>query len=321
MKNTRRILANLGITLKKPRIISSLIRNYIKLFLGNTVLRTIEIALTYKCQCRCMHCSAADLVDNKKKELDIKEIKRLIMQAKKDGAVHILFTGGETLMAKEKLLALLDFTRGNFITSIDTNGIMLDKKYAFELKKHGLDVACVSIDFMEEKEHDKFRDYDGCFKKAMDAVKLFRKNKIDVIISTLITKEKLHGGELYKILELAEKSDASVIFCLPILTGRFKGHDKEALDKIDMKKLEEVMKHPLARLCEENNYLFKGCAAGSEKIAVTLYGDVMPCSFIKERYGNIRQEKLRSILKRMRKKARYSKVNRGIKCLAAEKRE
>ncbi len=318
MKNTRRIFANLKITLKKPKIIARLIWNYIKLFSGKTVLRTIEIALTYQCQCRCMHCSAADLVDDGKKELKVKEIRDIIIQARKEGAVHILFTGGETLLAKEKLLTLLDFTKGDFITSIDTNGIVLDEKYARQLKDKGLDVACVSLDFTTEKEHDVFRNYAGCFKKAMNAIKLFRENKIEVIISALITKEKLHSGELYKILEFAEKSDASVIFCLPILTGRFKGCSENRLDKADMKKLEEVMKHPLARLCEENNYLFKGCAAGSEKIAVTLYGDVMPCSFIKEKYGNVTDESLSSILKIMRRKSCYSKVNRKIKCLAAE---
>ncbi len=320
MNNLIRFVSNLGIVLKKIRLFPRLIKNYILLAFGKTALRTVEIALTYECQCRCKHCSSYGLKDKKKEELSINKIKKLIDDAVKEGAIHILFTGGETLLAKNKLILLLKYAkRKACLTSIDTNGLLLDKKYALELKKAGLDVACVSLDSFNEKKHDKFRGYVGCWKKSIGAIKIFRRLRINVIISTLITKNNLRNGDLKKILKFAKDNGSSVIFCLPVMTGRWKDNKKDKLDKKDFKKVEEIMKHPLARLCEENNYFFKGCAAGSEKITVSLYGDVTPCSFIKEKYGNIRKDKLTSILKRMRKNKYYNKVNRKIKCLASER--
>ncbi|MFH1642956.1 MAG: radical SAM protein [Nanoarchaeota archaeon] len=306
------------IVLRKPKIIPRIVKNYCLMTLGKTVLRTIEIALTYDCQCRCKHCCCEDLKHNKKDELTTESIKNIIDQSIKLGAIHVLFTGGETLIPRNKLLEVIKHAnKRNCISSIDTNGILLNKSYAQDLKKSGLDVACISLDYPYEKEHDKFREYNGCYAKTIDAITNCKSVGIEVIISTLLTKDKLRNGMLIKILDIAKSLDCSVIFCLPVLTGKWRGNKKERLDEQDILLLNEVMNQPLARLCEENNYFFKGCSAGSEKIAISLYGGVMPCSFIKNEFGNTKKDTLRIILKRMRKNKLYNKVNRKMKCLAA----
>ncbi len=321
MRNTRRIAANAGIVLRNRSIVPRLMKNYASLATGNTVLRTLEIAVTYDCQCTCRHCSSEGLRDAAKTELADAEVKNLIDSCISHGAVHILFTGGETLIPREKLLELIRYADSKgCITSIDTNGVLLDKGYAADLKDAGLDVACISIDSMDPTAHDTNRGVEGCHKHAVRAVRNCRDNGIQVIISALVTKAGLRDNSLYRILDFAEKNDSSVIFCLPVMTGRWHGNKSEKLDSSDFKELEKLMEHPLARLCEENNYFFKGCAAGSEKMTVSLYGDVMPCSFIKEKYGNVRDDDLGTILARMRQKPGYSCVNRGTRCLAAQGR-
>jgi len=321
MKAVKVFLNKLGIVNRKKKLIPRLIKNYLSLFAGRQVLRTIEFQLLYACQLKCKHCSPTDLVDhNQKRELlSSDEIKKVIDESKQLGAVHVLFTGGETLMVRQKLLELLQYTKEDFISSVDTNGMLLDQIYAEKLQKAGLDVACVSIDFANAEQHDEFRGYKGSFDGAVKAVKHFRKHNIGVMISTLVTKEKLNTGELYRILEMAYRLDSTVIFCLPVITGRYGNNRDERLNSSDFKKMDKVMKHPLARLCMENNYLQKGCAAGSEKIGVTAYGEVMPCTLLKDKFGNIRDESLSVILKRMRLNPLYSKVNKDIKCLAAQR--
>ena len=218
MKTIKRIISNSMIVLKKPKVIPRIIKNYCLMALGKTPLRTVEMALTYKCQCKCKHCSCEDL-KAKREELSIDDIKALIDQSIKQGAIHILFTGGETLIPKIKLLELIKYAnKKNCITSIDTNGILLDKLYAQDLKNAGLDIACISLDFPSEAKHDKFRGFNGCYKKAISAIKNCKSKGIRVIISSLITKEKLLNNDLRSILKIAEENKGSVIFCLPVIT-------------------------------------------------------------------------------------------------------
>lgn len=318
MNVVNRFFKKLKIVFRKPGLLFRLINNYFLILIGITRLRTVEIAVTYDCQCDCIHCCSAKMKSKEKKELSFEEISDLIDQAVDLGAIHILFTGGETLIPKEKLLRVLKYAKKkSCIISIDTNGILVDSSYVNDLKISGLDVACVSIDSTEQEKHDYFRGKKGCFEAAINGIDLFKKQGIEVLISYLATRESLGSGSIYKILNLASEKKSNVIFCLPVLVGNLKGKEDYALRKKDMLLLDKVMKHPLAMLCEENNYLVKGCSAGSEKISITLYGDVTPCSFIKESYGNIRDNSLKKILLKMRSIKKYSKVNKEIRCLAA----
>ena len=49
------------------------------------------------------------------------------------------------------------------------------------------------------------------------------------------------------------------------------------------------------------NYLKEGCPAGTEKIYMTPYGDVMPCAVIHSSFGNIRKKRLYDIYLEMRR--------------------
>ena len=48
-----------------------------------------------------------------------------------------------------------------------------------------------------------------------------------------------------------------------------------------------------------SSYGASRCRSGKEKLHITAYGDVMPCTFIPISFGNIRKEKLKVIRERM----------------------
>jgi len=278
MNSFYRLFSNAKITLMNRKMVPRVIKNYLFMSIGGKPLRTVEIAVTYKCQCNCEHCSAESLKDNSKKELSIDEIKKVMDESVKLGAIHFIFTGGEALIEREKLLELIRYAdMKNCLSSIDSNGILLDEKTAKELKNAGLDAACISLDSTDKKNHDSFRKFQGCHDKSIKAIKNCTKKGIKVLISTVITKEGLKDKSLYKVLDYSKKLDSSVIFCLPIMTGKWSNNKEIRLNKKDYLLVDKLMKHPQARLCEENNYFFKGCAAGSQKIAISVYGEVMPC--------------------------------------------
>ena len=68
--------------------------NQIKSFLGVEPLQTITIRVTRACNLKCLHCYSISGV-KLKNELSLIEIKNIINQSKKLGAMRIFFTGGE----------------------------------------------------------------------------------------------------------------------------------------------------------------------------------------------------------------------------------
>ena len=61
----------------------------------------MTFAVTYRCQCRCIHCSAANHLKPEMEELSTEEAKKLIDDSLKLGVIIIAFTGGEPLLRKD----------------------------------------------------------------------------------------------------------------------------------------------------------------------------------------------------------------------------
>ena len=61
----------------------------------------MTFAITYKCQCKCVHCSAGRHFNKDMRELSTEEAKKLIDDAQKLGVTIIAFTGGEPLLRED----------------------------------------------------------------------------------------------------------------------------------------------------------------------------------------------------------------------------
>lgn len=74
------------------------------------MLKEVKIELTNKCSRNCKHCSSSATSDSKYlKELEFKDVVKIIEEAKKMGVETIVFTGGEPLMY-DKLSQLVKLT-------------------------------------------------------------------------------------------------------------------------------------------------------------------------------------------------------------------
>ncbi|MFX0006714.1 MAG: radical SAM protein, partial [Candidatus Hermodarchaeota archaeon] len=86
----------------------------------------MTFAVSYNCQCNCVHCSAGKHFKKDRKELTTEEAKKLIDEAQKLGVSMIVFTGGEPLLREDifELVSYVDstkampmmFTNGEFLT-------------------------------------------------------------------------------------------------------------------------------------------------------------------------------------------------------------
>ncbi|MEK7297342.1 MAG: radical SAM protein, partial [Planctomycetota bacterium] len=83
---------------------------------------TANLAITHKCQCQCIHCSADPFIDANKKDLTVEEIKAVVDGALDLGASLIIYVGGEPMLREElyELIRYVDKTKA--ISMIFTNG-------------------------------------------------------------------------------------------------------------------------------------------------------------------------------------------------------
>ena len=276
---------------------------------GHISSRLIEIALTHRCQCRCVHCysySAEALSD--REELTTVEIKYLLEKAKKIGFVEVNFTGGEPLLREDLLILIRHARRLGLISKINTNGVLLSSSMIRELKKSGLKWCAVSIDSAKPERHDQLRRFRGCFEKAVAGVEEAIRQGIPASITTYARRDSLLSGDLADIVALGHRLKVDTVrILLPVPIGRFEDAWSEVLTLEEREKVRELMRDPIVTM--ESPREGSRCAAALTKVSVLPNGDVTPCVFVPYKYGNFRQQDLEDIWDEMEEFCRLYKPN------------
>jgi len=306
--------------INKKKLWWRLMNNYLQMIcLRRARLKTLGISLGYDCQCSCIHCSAGKLINKARIRLSLGELIRIIDEAIRLGAIHFNITGGEPLLYAEcfDLLAYISEHK-KAILSLATNGILLDLNTANRLKKIGLDVVQISLDSDDEEIHDRKRGFNGSYRKALEGIKNAKKSGLIVFISTVFTNENLLNGEINRLVSMAEESRVILHLNSACSVGRWE-EKCFYLNNAAKEKLTSLLRMPYVRINTEAAYFSAGCKAGSEKIYITAYGDVLPCQFVQISFGNIKENSLEQIWKEM-KKIPY--LNGSYKeCLTSQNKE
>jgi len=314
-----RIYKNSKFLIKNVKVIPRIMKNYFMLILGKKVLKTVEIQLTDQCQCKCIHCSFSATEKKSKKCVSFDSIKKFVDDCISLGAFHFNITGGEPLLS-EDIFRLIKYIKDKKnIVSVATNGILLTKETCTKLKESGLDIIEISLDSTKESDHDKFRGKEGCFEKALQGVIYSKEANITVILNTVIRHERIRNGDLDKMVELVEKENILLNLNMACAIGKWKKDYSVLLNQTEKKYVDKLLKHPLVRCDYMSNYFKKGCAAGSEKITITPYGDIIPCPFINVAFGNVKDKSTKNIWNKMLCNSYFNKVNKA--CLPSEDKE
>lgn len=288
----------------------------------------IEFSVTYKCQCRCKHCSVSNYFDEArgKQEFSSEQIKDVLTQAVNMGIPKVDFFGGEPLIRKD-IVDLVRFgeSRGLY-TSITTNAWALDKKMAKRLKKAGISCINISLDSVSEEEHDQLRGLSGVYKRAIDAFRYCHQEGIPCIASTYATRRRIKNfaaGEsddssLTKIIALARNVKATAIRILfPIIAGEWVKKKEVELNEDEKQKVIESIDPSFAFI--EGAYSVvkkkKVCQALSGKMFnISPYGDVQLCVAFPNTFGNLKEVGLRDLIEGMWKHPIYQKNKDGNCC-------
>jgi Fe-coproporphyrin III synthase len=184
---------------------------------------------TRTCNLRCVHCymeSAAAKYDN---ELNTEEAKGLIDDLAAFKVPVLLFSGGEPLIRPDFFDLASYAIDKNIRVTISTNGTLIDKKMAKEIKKLGVGYVGISLDGMAEL-NDEFRNTPGAFKAALKGIR----NCLDVDqrVGLRFTLNRRNYSDLENILQLVEQEGIPrVCFYHLVYSGRGSKLIEEDLDR------------------------------------------------------------------------------------------
>lgn len=288
----------------------------------------IEFSVTYRCQCKCPHCSVGEYLDkaSQKNELSSEQIKGVLAQAVKIGIPKVDFFGGEPLL-KENIIDLIRFgAKKGLYMSITTNAWLLTRDLAGRLKRAGISCINISLDNVSEEKHDRLRGLSGLYKKAVDGVRYCYEERIPCIVSTYVTRNRIRNfgtgpsddSQLTKIINLAKQLNASGIRILfPIISGRW-----------EQDKTKEFTEEEKRLVIDNLDYYFvfiegaysvvknkKVCQSLSGKMFnISPYGDIQLCVTFTDSFGNVKDKPLADLLKGMYSHPIYLKNKDGSCC-------
>jgi len=279
----------------------------------------MTFAITYDCQCKCVHCSAGRHYRKDRKELTTEEAKKLIDDAQKLGVTIIAFTGGEPLLREDLFELIAHVDKKKAMPVMFTNGQFLTEENVEKLAEAGLYSLFLSVDSPDPEVHNELRGMPDLLETALAGLKRVKENGIFACFSSYATRSGTEKGVYKKIHKLAmELGLHNIIYfdCVP--TGNMLKDTSEMLTYELRQELHDFSAEifqkkivpPLSSQAWQNSveaYLSGiGCLAGNIQYYASAYGDISPCDFTPLSFGNIRNEPLKNIWMRMVKHPAYN---------------
>lgn len=282
-------------------------------------MKLISWNVTKECDLACLHCYR-DAGKRAKQELTTDEAKDLLYEIKKANFNLVIFSGGEPLLRKDIYELITHSNRLGLISSLGTNGLLLNFKVAQRLKALKLSSAGISIDSIKPAYHDYLRKSKASWQKAIDATKNCQESGLTFQIHTTLTKDNYL--DIPGFVNLSSKLGAVAhYFFFLVPCGRATSLERNTLSPrehehalrliIQARKNTKIYLRPVCApqfvrfLDADNRGLHtdgresalkeKGCLAGREYCLIGPEGDVYPCPYLPLPVGNVRQEKFSHI--------------------------
>ena len=283
--------------------------------------------VTYACNLKCKHCYAT-AGKTYQDELTNEEAKKAIDIFDKAGVTIIAFSGGEPLVRPDIYELTRYASNKGIYVAIATNGTLITKSKAKEMKNAGISFIQISLDGANAKTHDEFRGIKGSFEKTCRGIKNCVQAGFFTEISTTMTK--FNYKEIPDIIKLSEKLGANWFMTFNFVpTGRGKEvleYDltpeeremvlKNLWEQFKVRKIDVLSTAPqFARVALQQESKSKekvipthfynpkfsgkllnlaefigGCGAGRFYMGMRANGDLQPCVFFPMKIGNIKED-------------------------------
>ena len=264
----------------------------------DTFGRTIDylrIAITDRCNYRCVYCMPAEGVRFKPHEqiLTFEQIERFVRVAAGYGIRHLRLTGGEPLVRRgvAELAGMLSAIPGIEDISITTNGALLPR-YARDLVANGVSKVNISLDTLDAEKYRRLTR-GGELQKALDGIRAAEAAGFAPIKLNAVLLGGVNDDEIPALCALTMDRPIEMRFIelMPIGDALYFG--KEACIPVDtvLEKMPQLTPLPRGRSSVARRYTLPGakgsiglispvsCSFCSEcnRIRLTADGCMKPC--------------------------------------------
>ncbi|MBW1709999.1 MAG: 12,18-didecarboxysiroheme deacetylase [Deltaproteobacteria bacterium] len=174
--------------------------------------------MTQACNLKCVHCYAQAKARGGRDELSTEEGMALIDDLAAFGSPVLLFSGGEPLMHPGLTDLISHAVKSGMRAVISTNGTLITREKASELKDLGLSYVGISLDGLDEV-NDRFRGVKGAYDMALNGIANCQ--EVGLKVGLRFTMNKRNLDEIPGIFDLLEQRDIPrVCFYHLVYTGR-----------------------------------------------------------------------------------------------------
>jgi radical SAM protein with 4Fe4S-binding SPASM domain len=274
-----------------------------------------EIAVTYRCNNRCLFCYAGCGGEQGiaprlgKAELSTGAWKKIIRVFKNEAKIPFFsFTGGEPLLRGD-LEELVVFAREmGFEVNLVSNGTLASKERAASLYRAGLRTAQISLEAPEADLHDNLTGRAGAFDETLAGIKALRDAGISVQTNTTITglnrEAVLRMPAFLAGLGISRFAMNMYLPAKPVRKDLFISYSEigGVIDEVRKQAFSAGLTffwYSPTPFCEYNPIARglgnKSCAAVDGLLSIAANGDILPCSSWDAPLGNALKMPFRDI--------------------------
>jgi SynChlorMet cassette radical SAM/SPASM protein ScmE len=153
--------------------------------------RSLDLAITSRCNLRCAYCSHFSSAGEVEEDLSTEQWLRFFEELNRCSVMDVCLQGGEPFLRPDLKELINGIIKNRMRFSILTNGTMITEEMAAFLASSGrCDSVQVSIDGSIPTTHDAFRG-EGNFLRALSGLKLLLKYKINAAVRVTIHRQNV----------------------------------------------------------------------------------------------------------------------------------
>jgi radical SAM protein with 4Fe4S-binding SPASM domain len=252
----------------------------------------LTISITNRCNLRCSWCYGDCGRPDSRHELSTKEWLNFIDYLVDNDFIQVYFEGGEPFVRPD-FLKLLTYCARKLMTFVRTNGTLVTKELASDLRSIGVGRVLVDIMGACAKTHDGLTGSEGSFEKSCTAVRHLSSAGIKTDVLVILNRK--NAGELQQLAELAQQLGAlrlGVLRLYPL------GRAKQAWAELALSLQEQCaalasLRAPAGfKIMQSWHPNDRNCCW--QAAAVNAVGDSIGCMYLREyvNFGNIRRTTL-----------------------------
>jgi radical SAM protein with 4Fe4S-binding SPASM domain len=255
----------------------------------------IFIEITSRCNLHCVHCylSSSDVVEEQ--GLTLEEITAIVNRADELGIYRFDITGGELFVREDVKEILKIFKDKSMMVNILTNGTLLSPELCEFLYGLGnIHTIFISLDDIDETEHDAFRGKKGAFKKTIAGIKHLKERNFNIILNITLVKNNL--PKIPEIIEFARTTGVGFRFAPILPVGRGEALINEVPD-IEQVSLMEFR----GQTTGTKSAIHYSCGVGDRMLFIRSNGEISLCPTLTSRespifkLGQVQEDDLKDV--------------------------